>query len=205
MATSATSTAALAQAAVIYEATFHDPPRAARAPGDPRRPSAGSMRTGVLNVRTSTQVPFLTRDELCGLFGLDPDKVRVFCERVGGGFGGKQEMLIEDLRRARGAATGRPVQLRVHPRGAVHRDHRAASDAGPRQGRRRRRRHAHRARSSTCCPTPAPTATTRPGVMFHGCGESITSTAARTRGSTPRPSTPTPCRRARSAATGSAR
>ena len=41
-------------------------------------------------LRTSTQVPFLTRDELCRVFGLeqDQDQVRVFAKRVGGGFGG---------------------------------------------------------------------------------------------------------------------
>ena len=39
--------------------------------------------------------------------------------------------------------------------------------------RRRRRRRAHRARASTCSATPAPTATTRVGVLFHGCHESV--------------------------------
>jgi putative selenate reductase molybdopterin-binding subunit len=48
---------------------------------------------GRLNIRSSTQVPFLTRRELAKVFGLDPSHVRVFCERVGGGFGAKQEML----------------------------------------------------------------------------------------------------------------
>ena len=52
---------------------------------------------GILNVRSSTQVPFLTRRTLADLFHLPPDKVRVFCERVGGGFGGKQEMFVEDI------------------------------------------------------------------------------------------------------------
>lgn len=52
---------------------------------------------GVLVVRTSTQVPFLVRDELAHLFALPPDRVRVVAARVGGGFGGKQELLVEDL------------------------------------------------------------------------------------------------------------
>ena len=56
---------------------------------------------GILNVRSSTQVPFLTRRTLADLFDLPPDKVRVFCERVGGGFGGKQEMFVEDILRWR--------------------------------------------------------------------------------------------------------
>jgi CO/xanthine dehydrogenase Mo-binding subunit len=50
-----------------------------------------------LNIRTSSQTPFLTRSALCALYGLPRDRVRVFAERVGGGFGGKQEMIVEDI------------------------------------------------------------------------------------------------------------
>jgi putative selenate reductase molybdopterin-binding subunit len=52
---------------------------------------------GRLVIRTSSQVPFLVRDELCHVFGLDRADVHVFTRRLGGGFGGKQEMLTEDL------------------------------------------------------------------------------------------------------------
>ncbi|MCW2529016.1 MAG: xdhA, partial [Pseudonocardiales bacterium] len=52
---------------------------------------------GRLVLRTSSQVPFLVRDELCRLLDLPPEKMRVFTKRVGGGFGGKQEILTEDL------------------------------------------------------------------------------------------------------------
>jgi CO/xanthine dehydrogenase Mo-binding subunit/aerobic-type carbon monoxide dehydrogenase small subunit (CoxS/CutS family) len=52
---------------------------------------------GVLTVRTSTQVPFLVRDELARILGRDPATVRVVAARVGGGFGGKQELLVEDV------------------------------------------------------------------------------------------------------------
>jgi putative selenate reductase molybdopterin-binding subunit len=65
---------------------------------------------GRLTVRTSTQVPFLTRDALCALFGLERDRVHVVCGRVGGGFGGKQEMLTEDLVALAVLRTGRPVK-----------------------------------------------------------------------------------------------
>lgn len=53
--------------------------------------------TGRLVIRSSSQVPFLVRDELCHVFGLDRDAVQVFAARVGGGFGAKQELLTEDL------------------------------------------------------------------------------------------------------------
>ncbi|WP_433198512.1 molybdopterin cofactor-binding domain-containing protein [Nocardia sp. CA-107356] len=65
---------------------------------------------GRLVIRCSTQVPFLVRDELCHLFGLARDRVRVFAKRVGGGFGAKQEMLAEDLIALAVLRTGRPVQ-----------------------------------------------------------------------------------------------
>ena len=66
---------------------------------------------GRLNIRSSTQTPFLTRRALAGLFDLDPAKVRVFCERMGGGFGAKQEMLVEDVVALAVLKTGRPVKL----------------------------------------------------------------------------------------------
>src|SRR5829696_8227345 len=63
-----------------------------------------------LNVRTTSQSPFICRDKLCYLFALGLQDVRVFCERVGGGFGGKQEVLTEDLTALAAMKTGRPVQ-----------------------------------------------------------------------------------------------
>jgi putative selenate reductase molybdopterin-binding subunit len=68
---------------------------------------------GRLNVRSSTQTPFLTRRALAALFDLGLDRVRVFCERVGGGFGGKQEMLVEDIVALAALRTGRPVKLEL--------------------------------------------------------------------------------------------
>ena len=65
---------------------------------------------GRLVLRTSSQVPFLVRDELCHIFGLETERVRVFTARVGGGFGGKQELLTEDLVTLAVLRTGRPVQ-----------------------------------------------------------------------------------------------
>ncbi len=64
-------------------------------------------------LRTSTQVPFLTRDAICALFGLPRDHVRVVAKRVGGGFGGKQEMLTEDIVALAVLTTRRPVQLEL--------------------------------------------------------------------------------------------
>lgn len=65
---------------------------------------------GRLHVRTSSQAPFIAQQKLCYLFGLRTRDVHVFTERVGGGFGGKQEMLSEDLCVLAALKTGRPVQ-----------------------------------------------------------------------------------------------
>ncbi|MGW2397419.1 molybdopterin-dependent oxidoreductase [Kitasatospora sp. NPDC001664] len=62
-------------------------------------------------VRSSTQVPFLTRRALCDLFDLPLEKVRVVAGRVGGGFGGKQEMLTEDIAVFAAMRLHRPVKL----------------------------------------------------------------------------------------------
>jgi putative selenate reductase molybdopterin-binding subunit len=65
---------------------------------------------GRLVIRTSSQVPFLVRDELCHIFDLPTEGVRVMTARVGGGFGGKQELITEDIVTLAVLKTGRPVQ-----------------------------------------------------------------------------------------------
>ncbi|MHB8626143.1 MAG: molybdopterin-dependent oxidoreductase [Aggregatilineales bacterium] len=64
-----------------------------------------------LVVRTSTQVPFHVRRMLAPLIGLPAGRIRVIKPRIGGGFGGKQEMLIEDLAAHLTLTTGRPVRF----------------------------------------------------------------------------------------------
>jgi putative selenate reductase molybdopterin-binding subunit len=103
---------ALASAAVTYQETFTTQ-RVQHAALETHGGLAWVDATGVLNVRSSTQVPFLTRRALVDIFNLAPDKVRVFCERVGGGFGGKQEMFVEDILALAALKTGRPVKLEL--------------------------------------------------------------------------------------------
>lgn len=62
-----------------------------------------------LVVRTSTQVPFHARRILAPVLGLPVKRIRVIKPRIGGGFGGKQEILIEDVAAHLTIATGRPV------------------------------------------------------------------------------------------------
>ncbi|MCA1391488.1 molybdopterin-dependent oxidoreductase [Bradyrhizobium sp. IC3123] len=103
---------ALATSAATYEATFHSH-RVQHAALETHGGLAWLDDSGVLTVRTSTQVPFLTRRALSDIFQLPMDKVRVFCERVGGGFGGKQEMFVEDILALAALKTGRPVKLEL--------------------------------------------------------------------------------------------
>jgi putative selenate reductase molybdopterin-binding subunit len=62
-----------------------------------------------LVLRTSTQVPFHVRRVLAPVLGLPVKRIRVIKPRIGGGFGGKQEILIEDVAAHLTIATGRPV------------------------------------------------------------------------------------------------
>lgn len=63
-----------------------------------------------LVIRTSTQVPFHVRRQLAPVLGLPPKRIRVVKPRIGGGFGGKQEVMIEDVAAHLTIATGRPVR-----------------------------------------------------------------------------------------------
>jgi putative selenate reductase molybdopterin-binding subunit len=102
--------AALACAAVTYEGTFTTQ-RVQHAALETHGGIAWLDRDGRLNIRSSTQTPFLTRRAIADIFNLAPGKVRVFCERVGGGFGGKQEMFVEDILALAAIKTGRPVKF----------------------------------------------------------------------------------------------
>ena len=64
-----------------------------------------------LVVRTSTQVPYHVRRIIAPVIGLSPRRIRVIKPRIGGGFGVKQEVLLEDICALLTLATDRPVKL----------------------------------------------------------------------------------------------
>ena len=64
-----------------------------------------------LVIRSSTQVPFHARRILAPVLGLPVKRIRVIKPRIGGGFGGKQEVLAEDVAAHLTIATGRPVRF----------------------------------------------------------------------------------------------
>ncbi|GGS90583.1 dehydrogenase [Streptomyces tanashiensis] len=104
-----------AEADVVYEETFRTQrvqhasleTHGCVAYFEPKEDGPGER----LTVRSSTQTPFLTRRALCALYGLPEDEVRVVAGRVGGGFGGKQEMLTEDVVTLAALKLRRPVKL----------------------------------------------------------------------------------------------
>ncbi|WP_371648982.1 MULTISPECIES: molybdopterin-dependent oxidoreductase [unclassified Streptomyces] len=104
-----------AEAEVVYEETFRTQrvqhasleTHGCVAYFEPKEDGTGER----LTVRSSTQTPFLTRRALCALYDLPEDEVRVVAGRVGGGFGGKQEMLTEDIVTLAALKLRRPVKL----------------------------------------------------------------------------------------------
>ncbi|WP_406456049.1 molybdopterin-dependent oxidoreductase [Streptomyces sp. NBC_00876] len=103
-----------ADADVVYEETFRTQ-RVQHASLETHGAVAWFERTEEdverIVVRSSTQTPFLTRRALCALFDLPLEKVRVLAGRVGGGFGGKQEMIVEDIVVLAALRLHRPVKL----------------------------------------------------------------------------------------------
>lgn len=64
-----------------------------------------------LVIRSATQVPFHVRRILAPVLGLPDKSIRVIKPRLGGGFGGKQEIVVEDICAYLTMITGKPVRL----------------------------------------------------------------------------------------------
>ncbi|MFJ3777900.1 molybdopterin-dependent oxidoreductase [Streptomyces sp. NPDC090075] len=102
--------AGFAEADLVHEDTYRTQ-RVQHASLETHGALAWIDEDGRLTVRTSSQTPFLTRRALCALHDLPPEQVRVVAGRVGGGFGGKQEMLVEDIVALAVLRLRRPVKL----------------------------------------------------------------------------------------------
>lgn len=66
---------------------------------------------GRLIITTATQVPFHVRRIVSKVLQIPAGKIRVIKPRIGGGFGGKQEVFLEPLCGLATLKTGRPVKL----------------------------------------------------------------------------------------------
>lgn len=98
----------LAEADQIFEAEY-EVPKVQQAHIEPHVVITYWDEDDRLVIRTSTQVPFHVRRQLSPVLGLPIKRIRVMKPRIGGGFGGKQEVLIEDIAAHLTIATGRPV------------------------------------------------------------------------------------------------
>ena len=101
---------AFEQADHIIEGTYYSP-KVQATPIEPHVVVTWWDEDDRLVIRTSTQVPFHARRILAPVLGLPEKRIRVIKPRIGGGFGVKQEVLIEDICAHLTIATGRPVRM----------------------------------------------------------------------------------------------
>lgn len=164
-------TTGFARADLVYEETFHTP-RVQHAHLETHCAIATFDPDGRIAIRTSTQTPFLTRRALTQIFDLPPDRIRVVVGRVGGGFGGKQEMLVEDIVLLAALRTGRPVKLEFTRAEKFT----AATTRHPFTIRVRaggRRDGTLTALQLRVVSNTGAYGNHGPGVLFHGCAESV--------------------------------
>ncbi|WP_150251257.1 xanthine dehydrogenase family protein molybdopterin-binding subunit [Nocardiopsis deserti] len=105
--------AALAAAEVVVDQTYSTPTEHNN-PMEPHTTTAlWEEATGDLTLYDSTQGVHVVRASVAGVFGLDPERVRVVAPHVGGGFGSKGEAHAHDVLAAMAARAlpGRPVKL----------------------------------------------------------------------------------------------
>jgi putative selenate reductase molybdopterin-binding subunit len=124
-------------------------------------------RNGRLQIRTSSQVPFLVRRTLCRVFGLPEDGVHVVAGRVGGGFGGKQEVLTEDIVALAALKLHRPVRTEQFTATTTRHPFTIKLKAGASEDGRLT------ALELDVLTNTGAYGNHGPGVMFHGCGESL--------------------------------
>lgn len=163
--------AGFAAADAVYEGIFHTQ-RTQHAALETHAAIGWLDGEGRLVVRTSTQVPFLVRRMLCDLLDLPSERVRVLAGRVGGGFGGKQEMLVEDIVALAVLRIGRPVQLELTRREQfTATTTRHAMSMRVKLGATRGGRLT--AMALNVVSDTGAYGNHGPGVLFHACGESV--------------------------------
>ncbi len=99
-----------AEADVVIERTY----KGNRVQCTPMEPHScyAAVDCGRLVIHASTQVPYHVRRIVAGIVGIPENKVRVVKERVGGGFGAKQDIVVEDIAGYLAWKTGRGVFFR---------------------------------------------------------------------------------------------
>lgn len=101
-----------AESAFVVETTC-ETHYAQHAPTEPHVAISWLDPAGRLVICSSTQVPFHARRIIARLLDLPVHRVRVIKPRLGGGFGVKQEVLVEDLVGLVTLRTGRPARIEL--------------------------------------------------------------------------------------------
>lgn len=101
------------EADFTFDETY-ETPYAQHCPIEPYTSMAQLSPSGRIVITTSTQVPFHCRRVVARTLGIPVQKIRVIKPRIGGGFGCKQEVLLEDIVAMFALRTGRPVLWRFN-------------------------------------------------------------------------------------------
>ena len=99
-----------AEADLVLERTYESR-QAQQCPAEPHL-CFTYMEGDRLVIRAATQVPWHVRRQVANILGIKQNKVHVIKERLGGGFGSKQDILVEDVCSFATWLTGRPVYFR---------------------------------------------------------------------------------------------
>ena len=97
----------MAEADFTFDDTY-ETPYAQHTPIEPYSTYAYLDGAGRVIITTATQVPFHCRRIVARALGIPVQRIRVIKPRIGGGFGSKQEMLLEDVVALFALRTGRP-------------------------------------------------------------------------------------------------
>ena len=128
---------AIAEAAHIIHHTFNTP-ETEHAFMEPESALAVPEADGTLTVYTGTQSIYDDHKGIIGVLGVGPEQVKVVSAYVGGGFGGKEDLIVQHHAALLANATGLPVKvtlgrqesIRVHPkRHAMEMEFTVAADA----------------------------------------------------------------------------
>ncbi len=98
------------EAHVVVERTYNSP-HIQHTPLEPHT-CLSYMKNGRVIIHTSIQTPFHAQRIIARILGLPENKVRVIKEKVGGGFGAKQDVGVEDLAAVITYQTGKRVYIR---------------------------------------------------------------------------------------------
>ena len=128
---------AIAEAAHVIHETFRTP-ETEHAFMEPESALAIPQLDGGLVVHTGTQSIYDDHKGIVGVLGLPPEKVKVVSAYVGGGFGGKEDLIVQHHAALLAFKTGKPVKvtldrqesIKVHPkRHAMEMEFTVAADA----------------------------------------------------------------------------